>query len=335
VTSVQAAPAAAARAAGTFRTTAGLNVVRYSPEHRKEWDAHVAQSRNGVFLFHRAYMEYHADRFRDHSLLVRDERGATAAILPANADDEGLVSHGGLTFGGLVVGPRTGAAATFSALQGVLEYMAGAGLGRLLYKAVPHMYHRSPAEDDLYAVFRCGGRLVRRDIGSAVRCGARLPVTKGRKSSLKVARRAGVVVAEDDAIEEFMELEAAQLIERHGVHPVHTGAEMRRLADAFPANIRLHTAREGGALVGGMIVYESDRVAHAQYIATTHRGREVCALDAIVDHLLSRVYAKKAWFDFGISSESAGTVLNEGLIANKESYGARGVVHDFYLLEAD
>jgi hypothetical protein len=44
------------------------------------------------------------------------------------------------------------------------------------------------------------------------------------------------------------------------------------------------------------------------------------------------VYRHKKYFSFGISTEEQGQYLNEGLIRNKESYGARAVVHDFYEL---
>ena len=42
------------------------------------------------------------------------------------------------------------------------------------------------------------------------------------------------------------------------------------------------------------------------------------------------LYADRRYFSFGISTEQAGQYLNEGLIAQKEGFGARTVVHDFY-----
>ena len=46
-----------------------LTLSRYTPAHRLTWNDFVRQSRNGTFLLEREYMEYHADRFADHSLL--------------------------------------------------------------------------------------------------------------------------------------------------------------------------------------------------------------------------------------------------------------------------
>ena len=58
-------------------------VRRYTTEYTDEWNQFVSASKNGTFLFDRRFMDYHADRFHDHSLLVyRDRR--LYALLPAN-----------------------------------------------------------------------------------------------------------------------------------------------------------------------------------------------------------------------------------------------------------
>jgi hypothetical protein len=75
-------------------------------------------------------------------------------------------------------------------------------------------------------------------------------------------------------------------------------------------------------------------VAHAQYIGSTEQGRELGAVDAVVDALIARhAAAGRRWFDFGISTEQAGRVLNPGLARYKESYGARGVTYDAYAID--
>ncbi len=46
-------------------------------------------------------MDYHSDRFNDHSL-VFTRKNRLIGLLPANIKDEALYSHGGLTFGGII-----------------------------------------------------------------------------------------------------------------------------------------------------------------------------------------------------------------------------------------
>src|SRR5882724_7083833 len=83
----------------------GYSVAAYSTEFKERWDAFVRTASNATFLFYRDYMDYHRERFADRSLIVlRDSE--IVALLPANLRMDGtLVSHEGLTFGGLLVRP--------------------------------------------------------------------------------------------------------------------------------------------------------------------------------------------------------------------------------------
>ena len=76
-------------------------ITRYTAAQSAEWNEFVERSKNGTFLFHRSYMDYHADRFTDHSLMVWN-KGRLSALLPANEHDGTLYSHQGLTYGGLI-----------------------------------------------------------------------------------------------------------------------------------------------------------------------------------------------------------------------------------------
>jgi hypothetical protein len=210
------------------------------------------------------------------------------------------------------------------------DHLKERGVAKLVYKAVPHIYHRLPAEEDLYALFRCGARLFRRDISSTVDLAARLPFSKGRRWSIKQAQKAGLAVERSQDFRAFMEMEERLLAAKYDVRPTHTGAELELLASRFPEEIKLFTAHAAGELLAGVIVYEYGHVAHAQYISATDEGKRTGALDLILDHLVNDYYARHTYFDFGISTEQGGRYLNEGLIENKQGFGARAVVHDFY-----
>jgi hypothetical protein len=309
-----------------------ISVVRYQLEHKPEWDEFVGRSKNGVFLFQRDYVEYHSDRFSDHSLLFfKDER--LVALMPANVDDESFVSHGGLTFGGIISDHNMKTLLMLELFEALKEYLQGQGMTRLIYKAVPHIYHHVPAEEDLYALFRHDARLVRRDVSSTIDANARLPFSKGRKWAVKQGQKHGLEVKRSFDFETFMTIEANLLGEKYGTKPVHTAAELQMLAARFPDNIKLFTAHGGAEMYAGAVIYESQRVAHAQYIGTTEEGRKTGALDLIMGYLINDYYAQKKYFDFGISTEDGGRHLNAGLIENKQSFGARAVVYDFYELD--
>ena len=86
-------------------------------------------------------------------------------------------------------------------------------------------------------------------------------------------------------------------------------------------------------MVAGVIVYESENVAHMQYIAANDDGKKLLSTDFIFDFLINEYYKNKKYFDFGISTEKEGRFLNIGLITFKEEFGARAVVYDTYELE--
>lgn len=310
--------------------SARLTVERYTPAAREDWDAVVSTARARHFFFDRGYLDYHADRFIDCSFIVR-LGGRAVAAFPASLHGTEVVSHGGLTFGGFLSGPQLTTVHAVSALESVAAELKSAGVRQLIYKPVPHIYHVAPAEEDLYALYATGAALVRREVSAVVLPGESPRYADERRRALARAREAGLVVGEDGQIEEYMTLLRAVLRERHGVEPVHTETEMRLLVDRFPNNIRLFTARRDGQLLGGVLVYETVRVAHAQYIAASQLGRELGANDVVFDHLLTDVFRDKS-VDFGISNERDGD-LNAGLMRNKEGFGARAVVHDRYLVE--
>lgn len=123
------------------------------------------------------------------------------------------------------------------------------------------------------------------------------------------------------------------LIKYHGTHPVHSADELRMLADKFPNNIKLYTVEKNGQIEAGTVLFLQDGIVHTQYLANSDVGRKTGALDCLLDWLITDVYKDKIWFDFGISCEQEGRYLNEGLAAQKEGFGARAVVHDFYRIE--
>ena len=308
-----------------------IRVEPYSSQRKQIWDEMIARSRNGVFLFFRDYMEYHSNRFQDASLLFfnGDE---LLAVLPANRNGDQVVSHGGLTFGGVISQHNLGASAMLELFDGLREWLRAQGVRTLVYKPVPHIYNRTPAEEDLYALFRSGARLVRRDLSSALDMACRPPIQHGRQSQLKRGKRT-FVVRESRDYGAFMDLVTSALTTKYNVGPTHTTQEMELLSGRFPQNIRLYAAYRGEQLCAGVLIYESTNVAHAQYVAGSDEAKREGALECVFDELLERRYATIRYFDWGISTEQAGRWLNPGLVQNKESYGARGVVYDSYELD--
>lgn len=310
-----------------------IKVRQYTADDRGPWDDFVRASKNGTFLFQRDYMDYHADRFTDQSLLIfEDDR--LVAVLPASRGDDGrIVSHGGLTYGGLVTGDKMTAALALDVISAVLKHCKTAGFTHLHYKPVPHFYHRQPAEEDLHALFLCGARLCRSDLSSTIALRNPLGFAKSKRAGVKAAQKAELSVAESRDFAGFSAILTETLASRHGATPTHTREELELLAGRFPQDIRLFDARKQGQIYAAVLMFDCGPTVHAQYIASTPQGRELGAIDAIVSHLVKEVFKDRLWFDFGISTVNQGRELNVGLSRQKEMYGARTTVYQQYLID--
>lgn len=306
-----------------------MEVVKYSAKYKDAWDAFVAASKNGTFLLCRDYMEYHADRFEDHSLLFYT-KGRLVALLPANVAGKEVHSHAGLTYGGILSGPKMKAQLMLDVFDAMTVYYRELGFETINYKTIPHIYHRQPAEEDLYSLFRCGATLYRRDLNTVIMLSDRLPYATLRKRKLQQAPPFQISRSSD--FEGFISIVEELLRQKYAASPVHTAAELHLLATRFPDNIKLYTATEARGLLAGIVVYETATVAHCQYIGATAQGLAAGAPDVLINHLITQVYAHKTYFSFGISTEQQGHHLNQNLVRNKESYGGRTIVQDFYQL---
>jgi hypothetical protein len=309
-----------------------IRAVKYTSEHKPLWDKFIAESKNGTFLFYRDYMDYHADRFPDSSILFLDDANVLFGVLPATSEDDRMSSHGGLTFGGIISNNRMKMTLMLDVFSALKEHLAATGIRTLLYKAIPHIYHTLPAEEDLYALFRNNASLIRRDVSSAIDMNERLPFSKGRRYEIKQALKNCIAVRQSEDYDRFMAIEAGVLESKYNLRPAHTAAELELLAGRFPENIKLFAAYRANEMLAGVVIYESSRVLHAQYIAATDEGKKTGAPDLVLNYLINE-YCTRRYFDFGVSTEDDGRYLNTGLIENKQSFGARAIVHDFYRLD--
>ena len=306
-----------------------IELIKYSADCQKQWNAVVAGSRNGTFLFDRAYMDYHASTYSDHSFLVR-KKNKVEAVIPGNAAGTVFYSHQGLTYGGVISTENITVTDMLEIFGALNELLRRDGFASVVYKPVPALYHSMPAEEDLYALFRTHARLLSRQISSVILQANKLPFSESRKSGLRKAMRSGVQIRESEDYGAFWGILNEVLASRHGARPVHTLEEIELLHQRFPRNIRLHVAVRGDAIVAGVVIYLSETVAHVQYIATTEDGKQCGALDLIFNKLINEVYAATPAFEFGTSTRNGGLILNEPLIFQKEGFGGRGVVYDAY-----
>lgn len=313
----------------------GPKVGEYCAEVAQAWDDLVQRSCNGTFMHTRRFISYHGERFRDRSLVIEDRHGRIAGVFPAAedlADPRLIVSHPGLTYGGIVHDGSIRGESMVGALQLIAEHYRGTGYRFLRYKAIPGIYHDVPADDDVYALFRLGARRYRGDLSATINLASRGRVSQQRVRS---RRRAEGVRAREcwDEVARFWRILEENLMRRHGASPVHSLPEIQLLHDRFPDKISLIVASIDDDIAGGTVLFSAGPVLHMQYTATTELGRAVSATDPMMEHAID-LGAKRGhrFFDFGICTLDEGRSLNQDLYRFKVSFGAGGVAYDHYEL---
>ncbi|MBV9468786.1 MAG: GNAT family N-acetyltransferase [Abitibacteriaceae bacterium] len=301
--------------------------------HKRDWDDFVRTAKNGTFLFYRDYMDYHSDRFEDHSLMIYSDDGNVVCLLPANKQGEVFTSHAGLTYGGFITDNKMTISKMGEVFNHTVQYLLKAGFAQLLYKTIPHIYHAMPAEEDLYWLFVNNATLYRRDVWVSIEYNNQLLFQKRRERSIKKAISNGVIVEETQDYDQYWAILEKNLQSKYNVAPVHTVQEIRLLADRFPEEIKLVVAYQGTTLLAGTVLYLSHNVCHTQYLASNEVGRAIGALDLVLSHLIKDYRKSKEVFSFGAVTELNGRYLNAGLSEYKESFGGRATVHNFYELD--
>ena len=283
-------------------------------------------------MLKRDYMDYHSDRFTDFSLMFY-EKDKLIAVMPASLHGVELRSHGGLTYGGIISDRKMTAVIMLELFDALKEFLKNHGIQKLIYKRVPAIYHRYPSDEDLYALFRNNALLTRRDISTCIQMENKINFNERRKRNIKKALKANLIVSQSYDFERYIALVNEVLHTYHDAKAVHSGEELKLLASRFPDVIKLYVAsNDQNEMLAGVVIFDTNQTVHTQYIASSSIGRNVGALDLIMDYLINNYSMNKKFFDFGISNENEGWTLNSGLVTQKQEFGGRGIIHDFYEL---
>lgn len=307
-----------------------FEIIKYNNSYKEIWNSFISTSKNGLFFFDRDFMEYHSDRFKDHSLLIF-KNSKIAALLPANESERQIISHGGLTFGSLIVSHAIKAIDVLEIFAEVKKYYSALSFNEIIYKTVPHIFHKYPSEEDLYALFRNEANLFRRDISSVIDLSHPIRFSETKRQLVRKCKENNVIITENTNFEEYWNL-LSSVLQKFDTKPVHTIGEITLLKEKFPENIRLYQAQKDGNILAGIVIFDFGNVIHTQYMAASPEGRKAGALD-FINHFLLEKFNDRKYYSFGISTENQGKYLNEGLIQQKENMGARGIALDFYSIK--
>ncbi|GGW71575.1 hypothetical protein GCM10008085_24550 [Winogradskyella epiphytica] len=259
------------------------------------------------------------------------KKNKLVGLLPANLVDSTLYSHQGLSYGSLIYSKTLKTTEFIQIWRSVLEFLNTEEIQNIQIKELPNFYLYNQSNNPLaYMLFKSKAELLRTDLHSVVDMKYKA-YSNSRKEGVKRAVRANLKVEESHSLEGFWELILTPNLEsKHGVKPVHSLKEITLLKSRFNTNIRQFNVYKDNKIVAGTTIFETENIAHCQYISGNSEKNELGSLDFLFHHLIENVFNEKIYFDFGTSNINEGQHINEGLLFWKEGFGARSMPQGFY-----
>jgi hypothetical protein len=317
-----------------------IQVCPYSATQAEQWDSFIANnSRNGGLFHERRFLSYHApDRFRDLSLLFRDETGELLGVLPcAQVDLEGgargVESHPGSSAGSFVVAKDARLSHVLMMIEAAAMSFRDAGFSRIGLRLPEAIFANTTTGELEFALWHRGYRLRTRELSTAIRLGdesARIALARKKLGvEERAAQKRGVAITESNDACAVWEQVARNLKERYGKAPAHSAAELARLKQLYPSRIRFWCATRDGAALAVIVVFEvTPQAAHTFYIAHDRAAAtDVNPMPLLVSTICADLGARNfSWLNFGISTR--GDHVKWGILEFKEFMGGRGVCRE-------
>lgn len=311
-----------------------MTVIRFEKnKNEEEWNSFLLQAKNSTFLFNRNFMDYHSDRFADHSLMVYDEK-KLVALLPANIYEGTLISHQGLTYGGIITGVNTKLSKIIEIVYNVLSFLHSQSIFSFKLKLIPSFFTGYATEELEYVMFLANAELFRRDAAIVIDFSEKIPISGNIRREGIAAEKKGASIKTDDELSVFWNtVLTPNLHEKYGVKPVHSLEEISLLKEKFPENIIHVNVYLDNEVAAGTTLFIDNKTVHCQYISSTEKGRKAGCLNFLFKTLINDFSTKYNYFDFGIVNEQDGRYVNKGMLFWKEGFGGRTKKHDFYNID--
>lgn len=303
--------------------------IIYNKDLKNVWNQFILNSKNGTFLFLREYMDYHADRFKDHSILFY-KKNHLISVIPGNINNECFYSHQGLTYGGFIMSESTSAIDILNLFELLNNTLKEIGIKQIIYKPIPYIYCKFPSQEDIYALYRQNAIKNSCGISSTIFQRNKLKFVESRKSGIRKSLKENLKIECDHNFEGFWQILEQNLNTKYNTKPVHSALEIKTLSQIFPNNIKLYNVYKDNLILAGSVIYICNNIIHVQYLSASYEGKQFGALDLLFDRLINEHFVNYDIFDFGISTENGGQYLNENLIFQKEGFGGRGVIYESY-----
>jgi len=306
-----------------------INIVPYSHKYYKLWNDFIPKTYNATFLHHRDYMDYHSDRFQDHSLLLFNEN-KLLALLPANSKDDRLYSHSGLTYGDLLIDKNIKTKIRLELLESLINYLKLKKMKAWEIRSIPSIFHNLTDEGMNYLYHQKGAK-IKKNLAFYYVNKDNYKLNNNRYRNIKKAFNDFDLKISFDSkyLNDYWALVINNLKLNHNTTPVHSITEISRLLNNFPENIKLVSIFDKNRLLGGVLLFIVNEALHFQYINSEIEKKVRNSIDYLVNEIIKKNIDKYKFISLGSAENRDGTI-NADLVYWKESFGARAVNQYFF-----
>lgn len=318
------------------------NVASYKNEFLEIWDSFIQNSRNGTFLNSKRFLNYHPpERFLDSSLMFYKKNNLIAVFPAAQIRDENkmiLFSHPGATYGGIIIGTKVRLKDIDEIVDQLKQFAINNDYNKIVIKVPPRIYHKYPSDEIEFILFKNDFKVIKRDLTTAIylpNFGKKFGVSMDSrcKRAIRSAENQGLVVKESNNLEAYWQI-LIENLKKYNTSPIHTITEIKLLKSLFPNKIKLFSAFIEDQMVAGTLIFITQTTIHTQYIAMLYEYQHYRPTNAVFNYLIQKGISENfLYLNFGVSTEGFGEKINWNLFDFKESFGARGIIHELYELE--
>ncbi len=329
-------------------------------EDKHSWNSFIKTNSEGHFFFETDYLFYHKERFDDFSLMIYNKKKELLCVLPACFEKiEGkkiIHSHQGLTFGGFVFKDNFSFLEKQKCVLTCLDFLKMENFERIILKILPSYFQfDNQKEESIHRILNDNlieSKVLRVEANSAIG----LPksefeykntfqnYSKRKKRNLQKAFTSNLKLEKTKLSTDFWQIIEENLKTRHNLLPVHSASEIQLLQNKFPQNIHFFVVKNKTEILACTVIFIYQSTIHLQYMAATNKGKQVNALDFLIDEFIKNhsVYFNENEFTYlslGVSELRNNTgnnkenSINEGLFKWKEEFGTKILAHFVYQIE--
>ncbi len=319
-----------------------MDVIRYEKKHLNDWEDFVASSSNGTIFQTRKFLSYHpANKFKDSSLLFKDNKKIVAVITAAEVKRDGLVtfiSHQGASYGGFVYKDSLSLKQSFDLTESLINFCIKNKFERIMITHSPFVYQKRYNNYVDFAFMKSGFMYVKREVSSVVSLDIDendvLKMFKPEsRTAVRRAEKLGVEIRKSEDYAEYYHILKNNLAMRHNVQPAHTLEELLKLKKLFPGKIELVGAYLKDKMIAGVVnFYCNEKVVLVFYISHDPNYQNYRAVNLLFYTIIKdSIHRGLDFLDFGLFTVNMDP--NWGLGRFKENFGARGILRDTFYLD--